>query len=772
MAISGVSTSGLISGINASDLISKMLEIERRPAKLLELRQNDYELKISAILSLSSKLSSYKASLNNLNYQSTFNTKSASVTTSSSGEDLLTVSASNTAAPGNYSVKVNQLAASSKKASGGFVDENLTAVASAAGNFSFKVGLSGAVTTIGVDDSMTLEGLRDAINTAGAGVTASIINDGTGSNPYRLILTADDSGSSNTLYITENDTSLDFENKQIESGYAFADNSYSGTFASAGTYSGTSNKTFLVEAVSAGESGTAAYKYSIDGGITWLGYNGSAYDSNAADDTDGGAITTSVAAQDIDGSGTNNEGVQASFTAGSTLAVGDRFSIDVFNPEMQEAKDAVIQIDNATIVKSTNTITDAIPGITMDLLKADTSSTLTLSVTTSSSSAKGNIEKFVESYNDLFKFINEQLSYDPDTGKANPLLGDPTLLEIRRKIGDTISGVIPGLSNASYTNLSQIGITSDYKTGQLSIDNSILSSALSSNPDDVAKLFIGIGEPTNYAVSYEKKTSATRAGNYGISISSAPEQATLTGDNDLSSTGLSADETLIFKYSDDYTETDSSTTAFSVTLSAGSTIGSIVTTLNSTFSTKDVALTASKTSDGKLKITSDEYGEDIWFMVTTDQGAGSGQIWSASGSYEDGGVDIAGSINNHVATGKGNILTAVSGFPEEGLSVSTTSNQTGGFGTIRVSRGIADILPSILDSYVNSDTGVLKSKESSLQNSIDDIADRIDRMEQRISEKEESLQAEFARLEVLLSKYDTMAQYLTNNLTTLPKIGG
>jgi len=433
MAISGVSTSGLISGLDVSDLVSKMIEIERRPATLLELRQNDYQLEIAAVLSLSSKLSSYKSSLNNLNYQSTFNTKSASVTQSSSGEDLLSVSASNTAVAGNYSIKVNQLAASSKKASDGFVDENLTAVASVAGSFSFKVGLSGAVTTIGVNDSMTLEGLRDAINTADGGITASIINDGTGSNPYRLILNANDSGSSNTLYITENDTSLDFSSKQIESGYAYTDNSYSGTFASAGTYSGTTNKTFLVEVVSAGDSGTATYKYSVDGGITWLGYNGSAYDSTAGDDTDGGAITTGTAAQDIDGSGTNHEGVQASFTAGSTLAVGDRFSIDVFNPEMQEAKDAVIQIDNATIVKNTNKITDAIPGITMDLLKADTSSTLTLSVTTSSSSAKDNIEKFVESYNGLFEFINEQLSYDPETGEANPLLGDPTLLEIRRK---------------------------------------------------------------------------------------------------------------------------------------------------------------------------------------------------------------------------------------------------------------------------------------------------------------------------------------------------
>ncbi|HDH53042.1 MAG TPA: hypothetical protein ENH24_00985 [Nitrospirae bacterium] len=134
-------------------------------------------------------------------------------------------------------------------------------------------------------------------------------------------------------------------------------------------------------------------------------------------------------------------------------------------------------------------------------------------------------------------------------------------------------------------------------------------------------------------------------------------------------------------------------------------------------------------------------------------------------------MDIAGSINNHVATGDGNVLTATAGFPEEGLGISTTSSRTGGFGTISVSLGIADRLPSVLDSYVNSDDGVLKSKESSLQDSIDNLTSRIERMSKKIEDKQERLLAEFTRLEVLLSKYDALAQYLTNNLAALPKIG-
>ncbi|MDH4028456.1 MAG: flagellar filament capping protein FliD, partial [Nitrospirota bacterium] len=492
MSISGVATSGLMSGIDVNGLVQKILAVEQRPISILQSRQNDYKVKIASVLNLSAKLSSYKAALDALNNSEKFNTKTASVTKTSSGAELLTVSASNAAEAGSYDIVVNQLASASKKASQGWIDQDSTAVASAVVSFKFKVGISGAVTTIGVDSTTTLQGLRDKINTADAGVTASIINDGTGSTPYRLILTADNSGSSNTVNIVENGTSLNFVDKIIEEAYAYSENTFSGTVTSntLGTYTGTTNKTFLIEAVSAGASETATYKYSIDGGINWLGSGGAAY-------TGGNAITTQTVSTAIDGTGASSEGVEVLFSPGSALAVGDRFTIDVFNPEMQTAKDAVIEIDNATIVKSTNTITDAVPGVTLNLLKEDSASTLTLTVSSSSSSAKSSIEKFVETYNGLYEYINEQMSYDTETKKSNPLLGDPAVLEIRRRIADRVTGSIPGISTASYTNLSQIGISSDYKTGKLSIDSLKLSSALSSKPDDVAKLFIGSAVPTN-----------------------------------------------------------------------------------------------------------------------------------------------------------------------------------------------------------------------------------------------------------------------------------
>jgi len=768
MAIS--SSTGISSGIDYAQLITEMMKFESIPINLLQSRQADYTVKISAVVNLITKLSAYKSSLEVLDSSEKFNTKTSSVTKTSDGTQLLSASASSTAAVGSYDIEVNQLAAADKKASQGWVDQNTTAIAGATGSFKFKVGTGGAETTISINDSMTLQGLRDAINSAGADVTASIINDGTGSNPYRLILTADNTGSSNTIEISQNDTDLDFSNKKVEAAYAYTTNTYSGAVASneGNNYTGTTNKTFLMEIVTGDTpaSGSAEYKYSIDGGITWLGSGGAAYSGSngvtvAADDT----------LQNIDGLAdgeTTTEGAKIMFTGG-TLAVDDKFSIDVFNPEMQQAKDAVIEIDNATIVKSTNTITDAIQGVTLNLLKVDASEAVTLTISLDTSSAKSNIESFVDAYNTVYEFINDQLVYDPDTeASADPLMGDSTLLGIRRKLG-AISGTIPGLSSASYTNLSQIGITSNYKTGQLSIDETKLDNALDTDPDAVAKLFIGTAVPTNQAISFVSKTSDTQAGTYSINISTAPEKATLTGDNVLSSTALGSAETLTFLYSTNKTSSTWSYTTCSVTLAAGSTINSIVNSLNSAFATDNIGLSASNDS-GKLKIESTGYGEDIWFQVSTNQGDAANQIWDTVGTRKDEGVDIAGTINNHVATGVGNVLTAASGFAEDGLKISSTSNQTGMFGTIAVSLGIADRLPAMLDSYVDSDSGVLKSKESSMQDTVDYLQDRISTIGARLEVKAKRYTAQFQRLEVLLAQYSAVSDNLTNLMTNLPKI--
>ena len=685
--MAGISVNGLISGLNTDQIISETMAAERQPEQILQQEQATYQAKIAALLQLQTNLGSFQSSLQDLNSPDQFNTKQASVTNTTAGNQVLTASASSTAALGSYSVEVDQLAQAGALASQGWADPNTTPIASGSGSFKFKVGSGGALTSIAVNQTMTLQGLRDAINTANAGVTASIINNGSGANPYRLVLTATSAGSANAVQITQNDTNLDFANKKIGTVYAYASNSYSGNvYTDSGNYyTGTDNKSYIVKVTTAGATtgplaGRAQYEYSTDGGITWsnaitAGTGGADTTADIAIDStnntlyvngapitlsqgtytgsglatelqtelgsgysvsyDGGTqkftitnntgsavtfnwsnsgstaagvlgydtvdatvangatdVSTFEAGAFIDGStvaNSTNGRVKIDFGTTGTLAVGDKFSVDAFNPELQTAQDAVIKVGNSTIVKNSNTISDAIEGVTLNLVGASVGSPVTLTVSGNSANAETNIKAFVDAYNTMADFLNTQLSYDPSTQTtANPLLGDPTLLEIRSKIGRIVTGSIPGLGTSSYTNLSQIGITSDATTGELSIDTSTLESALAANPDSVSKLFVGTATPTNHAVSFVSKTSNTQPGTYSVYISTAPQKATLLGGQTIASSGISADETLAFQYSGNKTASSPTYTNFSVSLSAGAGVNSIVNSLNSAFATQNV----------------------------------------------------------------------------------------------------------------------------------------------------------------------------------------
>ncbi len=713
---------------------------------------------------------------------------------------------------------------------------------------------------------MTLQGLRDAINTANAGVTASIINNGSGANPYRLVLTATSAGSANAVQITQNGTNLDFTNKKVGTVYAYASNSYSGNvYTDSGNYyTGTDNKSYIVKVTTAGATtgplaSRAQYAYSTDGGITWsnaitVGTGGADTTADIAIDStnntlyvngapitlsqgtytgsglatelqtelgsgysvsyDGGtqkftitnntgsAVTfnwsnsgstaagvlgydtvdatvangatdvgTFEAGAFIDGStvaNSTNGRVKIDFGTTGTLAVGDKFSVDTFNPELQTAQDAVIKVGNSTIVKNSNTISDAIEGVTLNLVDASVGSPVTLTVSGNSDNAETNIKAFVDAYNTMADFLNTQLSYDPSTQTAaNPLLGDPTLLEIRSKIGRIVTGSIPGLGTSSYTNLSQIGITSDSTTGKLSIDTSTLESALAANPDSVSKLFVGTATPTNSAVSFVSKTSNTQPGTYSVYIGTAPQKATLLGSQTIASSGISADETLQFQYSGNKTASSPTYTSFSVSLSAGAGVNSIVNSLNSAFATQNAGLTASN-ENGQLLITSTDYGADQYFKVTSDQGNIAGQVgFATDGTSVSTGADVAGTINGHVAQGVGNQLTSKSGLAEDGLTIAIDSTQTGGLGTVTISSGIADKLPASLATYTDSTNGILVSKENSLQDSINTINTEIQTMEDRFTTEQQDLQDRYARLETVLEQYQLTSQYLTLQLAAL-----
>ena len=772
----GITSTGLSSGINFEQLIQQVQDSQRRPVVLLQARQATYQKEISAVQSVSAKLSTLLAVASSVNNPANFNVNTVAVGKTTADASLLTATANSTAAKGTYAVSVKQLAQAGKLAANGFVDQNATAVASTDGTFKFKVGTAGTEYSVAVSSSTTLQSLRDAINAKGGSVTASIINDGTGSNPYRLILATNENGASNSITITNNNTSLDFTNKKVEAAYAFTGNSFGGTVTSneGNNYTGSTNKTFLIQSVTGGAPGAATYKYSIDGGLTYLGYGGAAYNASAGTATSGAGITAAVAATAIDGSGTTNEGVTVGFGATGTLVAGDQFSVDVFAPTLQAGQDAVVVVDGTTYTKASNTVTDIIQGVTLNLLQADATNGVILSVSSNASGATEKIKNFVTAYNEFNTFLNDQLNFNANAAQASPLLGDSALRAIQKKLKDIISGQIPGLTTGK-ANLSQIGITSNSKTGALIVDEGALSTAISSDPEGVRKLFLGIGTPSNSAITFVGLSATTSAGRYGLNITTAPQKALIGGASnvsfqDLSTTGLTLDETLSFSYSGNYTATTPTTTSFSVTLTAGQRINDIVSAVNSAFATQKVGLSASNDS-GRLKITSKDYGADVRFTVVSTQ-AGTTQTGIGSVGLTAQGADIAGTINDHTATGKGNVLTSNSGFGEDGLSISTESSSTGLFGTIDVTRGAGDRLVSSLAAYTDPTVGILTSKSKGLQGNVDRLKKDIEKFNARVDQEGERFREQLVRLESLLNKFKATSNYLTTQLDKLPKIGG
>ncbi|MFO7954415.1 MAG: flagellar filament capping protein FliD [Thioalkalivibrio sp.] len=187
-----ISSLGVGSGLDLNQIVGDLLNSERVPKEeRFNKREERIEAQISAYGGLSSGIEQLNGALKEL---SGFElSQSASVSDSSVAE----VTADGTAANGNFSLQVNQLAQAQSLASapGDFVDSDAEV---GAGQLEIQVGDRSAV-TINVEEGQTLRDLRNSINESEAGVTASIVNDGNGA---RLVLNANETGADNTISVS------------------------------------------------------------------------------------------------------------------------------------------------------------------------------------------------------------------------------------------------------------------------------------------------------------------------------------------------------------------------------------------------------------------------------------------------------------------------------------------------------------------------------------------------------------------------------------------
>jgi len=191
--VNSITFTGLGSGIDLASIVEAMVQNETaRYVDPIEEWKTSWSDKITAFQELNTKLASLHSKVKSLDTPSEFLTK----TTTSSDESVLTASADSTSLNSSYSIVVNQLAKAEKETHSGHADNDTTAVAlNADGTFSYTY--NGATRTLSIAKGTTLEGLKDIINndSQNAGVTATILNDGSGgATAYHLVLSGDSTG--------------------------------------------------------------------------------------------------------------------------------------------------------------------------------------------------------------------------------------------------------------------------------------------------------------------------------------------------------------------------------------------------------------------------------------------------------------------------------------------------------------------------------------------------------------------------------------------------
>jgi flagellar hook-associated protein 2 len=647
--------------IDVAGIVGSLIAAEKQPLTGLNNQISSYQTKISAIGTVQSALSSFQTAAQGLN-SLTFNAYSAT----SSNSAVLSATASSIAKTANYSLTVSQLAQAQNLVASGQASATTAIGSGASTTLTFDFGsISGgtlsngtysgasftsngsATRSITIDGSNnTLSGIRDAINAANIGMTASIINDGS-ATPYRLVLTSNTTGLANSVKIS----------------------------------------------------------------VT------------------GDAALASLLAQDPAGS--------------QNLS------------ETSAARNANFTVNGIAISKTSNTVGDVVPGVTLNL--AGTSATpVTLSTTPNTSSVSKAINDFVTAYNGAITAIQSQTGYDPTTKIAGTLQGDVSLSIIQSQMASMLTTTM-GSTSGGFSNLTQIGIGFQ-KDGTLALDTTKLNSALNSNYQSVANLFIAAGSTTDSLVSYTSTYSNTKTGNYGVDITQVATQGTAVGS---SAAGLT-----ITTGSNDTLNLTVDGTSASVTLPAGTyTAATLATQLQTLINSSTPVSGAGKSvtvsqNAGVFTLTSGSYGLASGLAISGN--AVSNLLGTPTLTS---GLDVAGTINGQVATGSGQLLTSSTG-DSNGLTVSIQGGTIGSRGSVNYTQGLSSLFNSQISTMLGN-YGALASETKQFNTNISDVQKQIDTLNARITLDQANLTNQYAQLDAMLGTMNSLSSYLTQQLARL-----
>lgn len=444
---SGISFQGLSTGLPTDQLVNAILDLESQPLQRLQSRQSRNTQRAAALQTFKANLTALATSLASLGGTS-FNART--VTSTDSNGTYVTASASGAAA-GSYDLKVSQVATKGRISPtlAGGVPTNLavadplaTPVFSGASATFALQGTDGVIKTVTLDAANnSIYGLRDAINALGVadpnnpsvkplGVSATVVNTGSGANPYQLVLTAKETGTGTT------------------------------------------------------------------GGVVTL-----------ADVTAGGAVNTlGITAGTVD-----------SLTAPTTLTGG------LASAGSDLAQDALFTVNGIQLTRKSNTVTDAVDGVTFSLKQGGQASPTTFTVALDKGTITSAVQDVVSKFNALVKATKDA------SGVGGALANDPSVRSFLSQVRSALSGSPAGLpASATLTSTADLGLKTN-RDGTLSLDTAALQSALDKDPAAAKRIFAFTGDSSNGVVSLYAGGPKTTTGSVGFNITSFASGGAVSG---------------------------------------------------------------------------------------------------------------------------------------------------------------------------------------------------------------------------------------------------
>jgi flagellar hook-associated protein 2 len=213
------------------------------------------------------------------------------------------------------------------------------------------------------------------------------------------------------------------------------------------------------------------------------------------------------------------------FTINQPSASGSVFSFT----QAVQAANASLTVDGIPISSASNTVTGAIPGVTLTLLGSSSGEAVDLTVASDATAVSTAINQFVTDFNTAIGLVNTQFNISSTTNTQGVLASDPTLVNLQSTLEQALNYVnTPATGTTTVSTLGDLGITMG-DDGTLSVDSTTLDNALTNNPSDVQNFFEGTAlngfansfnnslntytEPTNGAFTVDLTSISTESGN-------------------------------------------------------------------------------------------------------------------------------------------------------------------------------------------------------------------------------------------------------------------